>query len=99
MVVRQQEAIRREQDARPFTAPPFAAKIDDGRPQHLGHLAATRVGHVVEVGAEPLHVGLRLAHLAGGRLGGRNPLDQLPEEADVEVAARVSDGQVVELGG
>ena len=73
--------------------------IEVERPQHLGDLAAARVGDIVEMGAEPLHVGLRLAHLSGGGLGGGNPLDQVPEEADVEVAARVSDGQVVELGG
>ena len=44
----------------------------------------------------PLHAE---AALQGGRLGGREDLQQLPEELDVEVAPRVADREIVELLG
>ena len=38
-------------------------------------------------------------HLPGGRLGGRQELHQVPEEADVEVTLRAADREVVQLAG
>jgi hypothetical protein len=44
-------------------------------------------------------VGLRLVGVAGGRLRGRDRLQQPPQEADVEMAYGALDGAVVQFSG
>src|SRR3954468_10331771 len=67
------------------------------RAQQIGDLALPGVGDVVDVGADLHDVRVGLVELPGRRLGRRQVLHQLPEELDVEVAARAVNGQVVEL--
>ena len=76
----------------------LAQVLEVERPQHLGDLALAGVGDVVGVGAEAQDVGLGLVQLARRGLGGREVLHQPVEEAHVEVALRVADREVVELG-
>ncbi len=71
--------------------------VDVERPQQLCGLALAGVGDVVDVGHRALDVGVRLVEVAGGGFGRGQRFDQLPEELDVEMPARVLDGAVVQL--
>ena len=79
--------------------PWLAQVLEVERPQQVGDLALAGVGDVVDVCAQPHHVVLRLVEVAGGGLGGGHQLDQVPEEADVEMPLRVRHRAVVQFQG
>ena len=76
-----------------------AEVVEIERPQLLGDLAPPGVGQVVEVAAHGEDVELGLLGLAGLDLRGGQDLQQLPEEADVDVAERVMHRELVQLLG
>lgn len=73
--------------------------VEVERPQQLGDLTLARVGDVVEVCACHVDVVRRIVEVAGGGLGRRQHLEQVPEELRVEVAARVTHREIVQLLG
>jgi len=75
-----------------------AEVVEVERSQLLSDLPAPGIGDIVDVCEQALKVGVGLVELAGTCLGGRQELEEIPEELDVQMAPGVGDREIVELG-